>query len=284
MKKMSCLVCALLCVLTLSGCIERIHEVYPHNAKWDDNIKTEDKAFVLQDGTQVSLWQPDVESNQYSYRLQDGQVLLEVTLPLAVDKAEALDLDGYQSMKPEALDVVLAYYEAQKPKFEISELLEDAYTDYTLCMEEGERFWPHSASCEVEFCGETERFTGFATITEVSASARGTGLTETSQVVMFDKNTGDIIPPEDLFTVSKEEAKQALVECCKKHMAPNDLEIIRPLISTERVQWMQEGIRMYFEKEEVPDLDSDGGLEILIEYDDIKEFLQQWAIPEEENS
>ena len=197
-------------------------------------------------------------------------------------------LKGAEGMEPEALKEALAYYETQGPKLEIPALLEAAYADYTQCMEEGRKFLPHVASQETEPCVETERFTGFVTTTETAAGAESE---ETSQVALFDRSTGELIPPEDLFTVSKEEAVQLLAERCKEQLPSVDVDRMKQLISADRVQWMQEWVRIRFEKgelpkpdtdtgEQQPGMDVDTGFEFHIAYDEIKEALQPWAVPD----
>ena len=288
MKKTIYLWGMLLGMVFLSGCIEFRHEIYAHSGAEDYDIKTQKDAYTLQDGTVISRWEPDEESKEHSYRLQDGQELLAVELPDAVDEGS---VHGMEGMEPEALQAALAYFETQGLQPRIPALLEDAYADYTKCTEDGTRFLPHFAGQETEPCVETDRFTGFVTVTEIAA---GTESVKTSRVVLFDRSTGDIIPPEDLFTVSKEEAVRILAERCVEERPSVDLETMKSLISPERIQWMQEWVGIIFEKGELPGadedaggeasgMDEDTGYEFRISYEEIEEYLQPWAVPDAES-
>lgn len=241
---------------------------------------TQQDAYTLSDGTTVSRWEPNPDSLSHSYRLEDGEELLNVELPTTIDKSQTQGLNGYKNMEPDALQAALDYYAKQELSFDVAILLENACKDYNACKEENTLFHTHLASESIDPCVETERFTGFLTTSEVPGSLQYDVYEEFHQVVLFDNQTGDVIPSSDLFSISQEEALSVLTAYCAQDTGI-DVLTLQPLIYLDRIEWMQDGIWLTLTQEELPDAESD--YHIQITYDKMADYLNSWAIPKSDD-
>ena len=252
-------------------------------------------AYVFDDGTTVSLWKLDGFSRTMSYRLSDGQELLNVDYPASPDRVTVEGLeDGFEDMEESAQKTILDYYEKRETPFDIHHLLEDAYTDWNLCQKEEKRFNPHIAAEDISPSIATERYIGFLSTVTVSipSSVRFNTCDKTSSVVLFDRSTGTVLPPAELFSVPEEEAIEVLAKLSIKELWNMDIEQIKPLIKLDEIIWFQEYLHIHFPADSLaipPKDDSDLSEEetetidtyiVEIDYDSLKKILHPWAIPE----
>lgn len=281
-KSIICCICSVLCVLTLSGCAKAFLYMQQlaamqqtENSTEEEYILTEENAYVFEDGTAVSLWQPSYEnSHVLSYRFSDGRILMDVFLPVSIEGTYTEGLTGTKSMEPKALEAAIAYHENLGLLLDIPALLESSYQDYKQCQETGRTFEMHFVSQSSTPCVETERFTGFLTEWDSPDSGQNGEYRSLYQAVLFDRITGEIIPVMDLFTVPEDEALDLLAGFCIKNTAKNKEEI-KPLLA-DRIQWTQTGIEICFYPGE---LDDKYECLVEIEYEEIEEYLHDWAIP-----
>ncbi|MCI9378239.1 MAG: hypothetical protein HFI06_06910 [Eubacterium sp.] len=281
MKKYICMLGMVLCCLMQSGCIglialTSITAEEPTETETEYELK-QDKAYFLEDGTKISLWRPFYEDSLiYSYRLPDGQQLLDIILSTSVEdtNSHSNGLKGIKTMTPEALETVRAYYKNQGVLLDIPALLENAYADYKECLEKGKYFELRVADQFIEPCVETERFIGFTTSWSIPERGIYDDLS-LYRTVLFDQATGQVIPITDLFTVPEEQAWGILTQLCAKkgYLEPDK---IKPLMTPERIHWGQNAVVVYFYVDEVSSLKT--GVEI--PYDELKGYLHDWAIPE----
>ena len=95
MKKYICYICMILCCLTMTGCLGPLtpllqNEMEDVLSEPETETETydlvEEKAYVLKDGTVISLWQPSFENTHVrSYRLPGSHKLLDVFLETDID-------------------------------------------------------------------------------------------------------------------------------------------------------------------------------------------------------
>lgn len=270
MKKRLILSCLAFSVCMMAGCAGNSDQ---STIKSEPYIMIKENVCTLKDGTCVSLWKPHEESLICSYRLENGQELLESNLPATIDNSYTAGLKGYHTMDQKALTAALDYYENQESKLDMEVLLENAYEDYTSQEKDNKKFIPHFAEEDVSPCVETERFTGFLTTVDVPEPPDYES-TETKTVTLFDRKTGDVIPAKDLFTISEEEAIAVLAEFCPVKNQ-NDL---KSFLHLEDIVWMQDAVWIYAPKE--LQTDENPMWSVDISYDELKDYLYPWAIPE----
>lgn len=192
----------------------------------------QENVYTLSDGTQVDLWVSKRWPQSVTYRIGDVN-LMEVDNCDSLDEVMAANLPNWHTMDEQAQENILAWYADRGAQYTLDgiygdslrDMLETAYAYYQLCQENGEEFegWYEGENIVAKYANEdilvfetTVKGGESWSVSNVSlATAMRTALTKiTADPVrtteIFDRHTGVLIPMEDLFTVSREEAEARL--------------------------------------------------------------------------
>lgn len=162
---------------------------------------------TLSDGTEAEIW-VDFWGDR-SYRLADGTELLR-------ERPQDMDFSTYYvegntpltALPSAMLEGVTAYYQDRGALYDIQEVVERAYQAYRQS-EEPEEFSYFLVGQRVEWTATAPGVYYFRTT--VTLPVREQEITEHQFTDAFDKETGEHIPNQDLFTVGQAEAIAAIV-------------------------------------------------------------------------
>ena len=162
---------------------------------------------TLSDGTEAEIW-VDFWGDRF-YRLSDGTELLR-EFPQETDfSGYYVERDTSRTELPSApLDGITAYYQERGALYDIQEVVERAYQAYRQS-EDPEEFSYFLVGQRVEWTATAPGVYYFRTT--VTLPVREQEITEYQFTDAFDKETGEHIPNQDLFTVGQAEAIAAIV-------------------------------------------------------------------------
>lgn len=165
------------------------------------------ESLTLSDGTEAEIW-VDFWGDRF-YRLSDGTELLR-EFPQETDfSGYYVERDTSRTELPSALlDGITAYYQERGALYDIQEVVERAYQAYRQS-EDPEEFSYFLVGQRVEWTATAPGVYYFRTT--VTLPVREQEITEYQFTDAFDKETGEHIPNQDLFTVGQAEAIAAIV-------------------------------------------------------------------------
>lgn len=165
------------------------------------------ESLTLSDGTEAEIW-VDFWGDRF-YRLSDGTELLR-EFPQETDfSGYYVERDTSRTELPSALlDGITAYYQERGALYDIQEVVERAYQAYRQS-EDPEEFSYFLVGQRVEWTATAPGVYYFRTT--VTLPVRKQEITEYQFTDAFDKETGEHIPNQDLFTVGQAEAIAAIV-------------------------------------------------------------------------
>ena len=218
--------------------------------------------YTLSDGTPVDLFKASL---YHTYSLEDGRELLFVQKPTKVEETYIPGIGSLKDLPEAAQEKIGAYYDAQGLLYDELQTLEDAYDAYLAV----ENFQTYTLGQEVFPSAANEEVIYFLTIASLPGS-------EQRLCAAFDKQTGEVIPMEDIFTCEPQEfitrlaaiggAEDALIEEMKAAFKP------------EYVTVSQNYLEVNFPAGTLPS--EELGLGMGFEYnEDVRELLKPWAIP-----
>lgn len=235
----------------------------------------EEGAAVLSDGTAVDLWRGDPFFRWSSYRLPDGTELLEVEDTLGPEDVQVGNVDGFDQLGEAAQTSIGAYYQDQGLLYDIQTELERAYQDYRSCRDSGETFAAYAAGQEVRPTASNGRIICFET--EITRSIRGRLVEKIQRNAVFDRETGERLDTESLFTVPQEEVAQRLLGAaaiCDSVLR----EEIAAAWSPDWLKFLPERLEVFFPRGALPSQETAYGFSA--DYADIRDILRDWAVPE----
>lgn len=161
---------------------------------------------TLSDGTQVEAWW---DGGHNTYRLPDGTELLWEDPPETDFSTYYVEGDTPLTTLPSALlEGITACYQERGTLYDIQEEVERAYQAYRQS-EDPEEFSYFLVGQRVEWTATAPGVYYFRTT--VTLPVREQEITEYQFTDAFDKETGEHIPNQDLFTVGQAEAIAAIV-------------------------------------------------------------------------
>ena len=219
--------------------------------------------YTLSDGTPVDLFKASL---YHTYSLEDGRELLFVQNPTNVEETYIPGIGSLRDLPEAAQEKIGAYYDAQGLLYDEIQTLEDAYDAYLAV----ENFQTYTLGQEVFPSAVNEEVIYFLTIASLPGS-------ELRLCAAFDKQTGEVIPMEDIFTCESEELIQRLSE-----IAGIDdgalIEEMKVAFKPEFVTGSQNFLEVNFPAGTLPR--EELGLGMGFEYnEDVRELLKPWAIP-----
>lgn len=223
-----------------------------------------DEPVILSDGTEVWPWQGMVLD---PYRLADGTELLCLNdLPM--------EAPG-EAVSQEAGEKIQAYFDAQGILYDPISLLEQAWEAHQNT-QPGENFQSFYASQMVSQTAVSDRVVYYGTSLILPFDSQEGSMTRLGAA--FDRETGDVIPLEDLFTCPPEEIPGAVLEACAISEGTLRREMEAAFLPEYVVFGSDGNVEVTFPK---GTLASQEYVHIVTaELEKLEGILQPWAVPE----
>ena len=224
------------------------------------------EGLTLDDGTSLSVWQASFDRE---YCAPDGTVLLEERL-----SGKAADtIESVPGLTEEAKENILAFYEAQGILYDLPAQLERAWAAYS---EADEGFEPYTLGQEVNLCAENDSTLWF--VTKVTLPLGGRVVTEEQFCAAFDRATGEVLAPDELFTCTGETLAAALLDAAGITDEPRRGEMLAAF-DESRVVFRSEALEVFYPEGAVPSEKT--ALILGLDYtDEVKALLQPRALPQ----
>ena len=224
---------------------------------------------ALSDGTQVEVWW---DGGRNTYRLPDGTELLREDPPETDFSTCYVEGDTPLTALPAALlEGITACYQERGALYDLQTELEQAYEAYVQapekfqsCLAEQDVYWSASAPGVYYFH------------TNLSLSVEPGIMTQIRFTDAFDRETGEHISNENLFTGSRTQVLDTLI-------AQMDVDQALERELRENFQWSylsfdQEGLDVWYPEGSLPSQEHTWGWGF--RYEDLSQILQPWAVPE----
>lgn len=241
--------------------------------------------YTLSDGETVDLWRKEtvfksgtpMDCGADFYRLSgDGTLLLWVDDPVGPENVYVAGVDSLDDLPDVAQEKVCSFYDNQGQLYDPLGYLDDAYDVYLILKHSGEDYGGAHISQEVVPTAYNERLIWFMTVLTLP-TGNGT-VTETRLTAVFDRETGENIPVEDLFVVSGEELADYFIGIYDNYDEIKDE--MQAAFRPEYIQFSAGGWEVMFPKGTLPSQQTATGMGG--EIDQIREILKDWAVPEGE--
>ena len=263
------------CCLLLSGC-GNYGQLQPmEEPEW----KIQEEAVVtFSDGETVDCW---VETyswgtawGYYYYKLSDGTELLREEQDNGPENVYVMNHESWQDLGETAREAVSAYYEEQGLLYDVEEELEKAYGDYLACQESGTEFQSWLVGQSVSPMASNEELFSFLTVVTLP---QGGGIVDELRLgTIFDRETGAVVSPWDLFSVSEEEAREALLDQVSK-WEPELRQEMAAAMKPEYLLWQDDHLELWFPAGSLPGEAYAWGTGI--DYTELEDVLHDWAVP-----
>lgn len=232
------------------------------------------EAEALADGTRVNVWEI---SRGTAYKLEDGVELLRVREPTGPDNVHVGGAESFDDLNAAAREQVLAYYRAQGQLYDVREELEKAYADY---LGDREAFASHLVAQDVAPTASNGRTMYF--LTSVTLPLGGRVVREIRLGAAFDRETGEALSNWALFNCPEEEAKGRLLDLAGVTGSTLRAEM-EAAFRPEYIILFPGNLEIFFPQGTLPSQES--GYMLALDYDAaLRELLQPWAIPRQEES
>ena len=219
--------------------------------------------YTLADGTPVHLCKASL---YHTYSLEDGEELLFVQNPTRVEETYVAGIGSLRDLPEVPQENIKAYYDAKGLLYDELQTLENAYDAYLA----GPDFQTYTLGQETCPAASNEEVIYFLTI--VSRPK-----TELRLCAAFDRETGEAIPMEEIFTCEPREFIQRLA----KIAGIDDETLVEEMMEafqTEYVTVSQNFLEVNFPAGTLPSEELPLGMGF--EYtQDVCELIQPWAIP-----
>ena len=223
-------------------------------------------AAVLADGTVVDALHRSWET---VYQLPDGTQLLRVNDPFWPED----ETGRIPELSPAVQTAVSAYFHDQGIRYDEQAELERAYEAYCA---DPEQFSAYLVGQCILLCGASERVIYYET--DVTLPVSSGVITGETTVTAFDRETGAVIPAEDLFTCTPEELIAAVLDAAGVTEQPLRREA-EAAFRLEYLRLSDTGIDIQYPVGTVPSQEHSWG--IFQDYDEtILSLIQPWAVPE----
>lgn len=262
------LVLAGLLCLTACGRTQEEREVEP-------DTLLEETAVVFDDGVTASLWQRP-HFGEKVYRLSDGTELLTVNSPNTVDNVAVLDMEGYEGLSEAAGQKVLDYFTDLGILFDEEGELRRSYEDYCLAKDEDRDFNTHMLAQDSSPYGENDSYLCYITTVQYPEDLRfDRAILEDRYSVIFDKQTGDVVSPWELFRVPEKQARQFILDQAMRYYRGDPVDVDR-VLEDSRIFWSERGLSIDFPQGALPGEQYAWGMSIQPE--DLTDVLTEKAL------
>ena len=227
---------------------------------------------TLSDGTEAEIW-VDFWGDR-SYRLADGTELLRES-PQEMDfSTYYVDGDTPLTALPSALlEGITAYYQERGALYDIQTEVEKAYQAYQKS-EDPERFSSFLVEQRVGWAATAPGVYYFHTT--LILPVREQEITEHWFTDAFDKETGEHIPCQDLFSVGQAEAAEAVV--AGTEAIGQEAQAMREQFQWSYLNFDENSLSVWYPAGTLPGREYSSGWSL--DYRSLKDVLHPWAVPE----
>ena len=226
--------------------------------------------YTLDDGTAVNTL---IGSSYTMYCLEDGTELLHVRQTTGPDHVYVGGVESLDDLSQEAQQRIQAYYDEQGILYDEFQTLQEAYDAYYILKEDFRSFM---LSQEMTPTASNDEIIYFLTVVTMPDQDHG-GSAELRLGAAFDKETGEVIPYEDLFTCQPEEIVSCLAEIC----GVDDDALIREMKASfkpEYVVFFPDSLDLTFPATALPEYGVGYGMGCGYT-EEACALLQPWAVP-----
>ena len=253
---------------TVDGIVVTVNGRLKEDTMYANEVQIEGRLFrneyTLSDGTGVDLFKASLYS---IYSLTSGEELLFVHKTTEVDEAYVQGIGALTDLTEPAQENIKAWYHGQGLMYDVHQVLEEAYAAWLV---DGDGFQTYTLGQETCPAASNEEVIYFLTI--VSRPK-----TELRLCAAFDRETGEAIPMEEIFTCEPREFIQRLA----KIAGIDDETLVEEMMEafqTEYVTVSQNFLEVNFPAGTLPSEELPLGMGF--EYtQDVCELIQPWAIP-----
>lgn len=256
--------------LLLTGC-GGIHG--PVKEEWEWKLKEED-ALILSDGTAVDRWQKGYSGYDF-YKLKDGTELLREEHPSGPENVYVGGREGFTSLPEHTAKAISAYYDDMGLLYDLETEVEGAYQEYLTCQAEKTEFSSHLLGQSTSLCASNERVVYF--LTSVTLPLGGQYATEYQVGAAFDRESGEVLPVWDLFTLPEEDVKALIVEKFAPRSQAERAEMLEKL-TAEYLVFQPDSLSVFFPLGVISTQLYTSG--VGIDYEELGGVLHDWAVPD----
>lgn len=233
----------------------------------------QEKAITFYDNVSADLWR--TEFNEDIYKLADGTVLLTIQDPEGPENVIRAGVDGFRELNNSAQDAVRKYYEEQGLLYDTPLELNNAYSEYLECKKNGESYSGRHISQSISPTASNDKIICF--FTSVTLPVSGQTSKEIRLGAVFERETGSNINAWDLFSVSQEEAKRFILDSFAE-TSPSLRAEMEAALKPEFIVLFSDNLEVTFPEGTLSS--QENGYGTSLDYDQLKELLHPWAVPD----
>lgn len=230
------------------------------------------EGYTLEDGTRLTVRKDYANT---IYIAPDGTELLREQDPIGPDNVYTGGTPSLSELKPEARQAILSYYEEIGLLYDLDAEIEKVYQWY-LNTADGEPFYSCLLSQDISPTAANDRLVWYASYTTVPVD--GKVHQQIQQNTIFDRETGAVVDPTELFTCTAQEVARAILDVS----GMPDTELRREMEQKFRFEYLNfdsDAMNVCFPAGSLIG-HSSGDYILGIRYADIPNILHPWAIPE----
>ncbi|HHY25244.1 MAG TPA: hypothetical protein GX523_00575 [Desulfitobacterium dehalogenans] len=257
----------LLCLILLAGCSGE-----PRQEKeiW---TMVEEKIITFSDGESVNLWRTD-SIGHAAYKLSDETTLLIVRDPIGPANVYVGGVESFDDLCESTQRAVCAFYEEQGLLYNIPSELENAYTEYLACKDNGTLFGEYSISQDISPTASNDSIMCF--LTSVILPVNGQMAQEVRLGAVFSRETGEVLNNWELFSLPEDEARQRLLDTF--NVADSALRTeMKAALKPEYIILFPDNLEVTFPRGTLPS--QEDSYSIGVGYDELQGVIQTWAVP-----
>lgn len=266
----------LILAILLCGCSQEQESAYGDELM----VLKQEAVYTMFDDTQVSYWTMGMlNQDYYCIEGDDGEYveILVVENPIG---PEGVMNNGlcYDDLNETAKAAIGAYYEAQGLLYDVSFEVENAYAEYERRSNNKRLFNWHYISQTVWPTGGTDEVIGFCT--ELIAYRGEEFVRQHWYNVLFDRETGEQIPIESIFSAPLDEAKARILDALMPEEPETDETELREQMEDafrfDYIKLMNDGIEVMFPADTLECKEKAfGGF---IPAEELADIMQPWAM------
>lgn len=238
-------------------------------------VLEQEHAVTFTDGGTADLWRAG--HGPYScYKLTDGTALLHVHDVSGPDHVYVGGIDGFDDLNQTAQASAKAYYEKQGLLYDIHQELEDAYSEYSMCRDNGTGYEARRISQDISPTASNDTIMCF--LTTVSLPLTGGSVREIRLGAVFDRETGRALSNWELFGLPEDEARQWILKAADIS-DPGLLSEMEAAMKPEYIILFPDALEVAFPQGTLPS--QEYSYVVGFDYDkELKAVLQPWAVPD----
>ncbi|MEG6522100.1 hypothetical protein [Desulfotomaculum sp. 1211_IL3151] len=255
------------CLVLLAGCSDNPKQ---GEETW---VLERENAITFSDGESANLWRRDYIDDAL-YKLSDGTILLTIRVSIGPDNVYVGGVESFDDLSESAQKAVSGFYEGQGLLYDTLAELQNAYEEYLTCKESGKVYQERFISQDIAPTASNDNIMCF--LTSVTLPVNGQMAQEIRLGAAFDRKTGEVLSNWDMFTLPEEKTRQWLLD--KFVVAAPALRAeMEAALKPEYIILFPQNMEVSFPQGTLPS--QEYSYRVSLDYNDLREVLQAWAIP-----